>query len=191
MIFVFSSLFIVMDVWRQVTGYGMKYYNEGQYPVPQTGLVAVTEILKCFIFTVKLCISGTLCSCKISFKFLVPSVCYAINNNMFFLAMYYTTPPIWNILCQMRVIFTAIVYKFVFKKSFTSLQWVAMILLMTVIVMAKFSGGPSDIESQSSMFIPLIMAVVASVIAALGPVYTEVCYDVTTRQTRDVDSMLV
>lgn len=170
----YSSVFIMLDVWRQISGYGIKYYNQDKFPVPQTSLVAAGELIKCFLFTVKMTMAGTICTVKLSPKYLIPSLCYAVNNNLFYLAMYYTTPPVWNILTQMRVIFTAFVYRFYFKKTFSFVQWLALTLLMVAIVMAKFTGESSGSEERSrNMFIAMLMALGASMIAAMGPVYAE------------------
>ena len=40
------SIFIVVDICRQVAGYGMKYYNDDQFPVEPTEIVAISEFLK-------------------------------------------------------------------------------------------------------------------------------------------------
>ena len=172
----YSSIFIMMDLWRQVCAYGMKYYNDNTYPVPQTELVVISEVSKLCIFLCKMSVMGTLCNINVSFSYLIPSVTYAINNNIYFFALNYTTPPVWNILCQLRVVFTALVYRFFFKRTFSLIQWVGLCLLITAIVLAKFSGEQQGRDSvgKSDMLIAFCMAVVASGIAAVGPIYTEV-----------------
>ena len=61
-----TSVFVFVDVWRQITAYGMKYYNNDIYPVAQTQIVAMSEFLKLFIFVWKLLQDGTLTSVKMS-----------------------------------------------------------------------------------------------------------------------------
>jgi len=46
----YCSLFIFVDFWKQLTSYGMKYYNGNIYPMPQTQLVATAEVLKFVVF---------------------------------------------------------------------------------------------------------------------------------------------
>ena len=77
---------VVCEIGKQVSNYSINYYNRGTYPLPQTILVVLLEILK---------LSGTVLrmrcqtpsfdksSVKASFKFLLPSVIYAVNNNIY------------------------------------------------------------------------------------------------------------
>ena len=74
------------EIGKQVSNYSINYYNGGSYPLPQTLLVVLLEVLK---------LSGTVIrmrcrtpsfdkpSVKASFKFLLPSVIYAVNNNIY------------------------------------------------------------------------------------------------------------
>ncbi len=55
-----------------------------------------------------------------SWKFMVPSVFYAINNNIYFVGISYVPPPIWIILCSARTALTAIIYK-VFQYYFEAI----------------------------------------------------------------------
>ena len=48
----YMFIFLMLDVWKQVTSYGMKYYNNNRYPLPQTQVVAVTECMKLTVFFV-------------------------------------------------------------------------------------------------------------------------------------------
>ncbi len=50
-------------------------------------------------------------SLKASFKFLLPSVLYAINNNVYFFGLKLVAPPVWMILTSSRTVVTASVYK--------------------------------------------------------------------------------
>ncbi len=50
-------------------------------------------------------------SLKASTRFLVPSVIYAINNNIYYAGLTLVPPPIWLILCSARTVVTASVYK--------------------------------------------------------------------------------
>ena len=77
---------VACEIGKQVSNYSINYYNGGTYPLPQTLLVVLLEVLK---------LSGTVLrmrcqtpsfdksSVKASFKFLLPSVIYAVNNNIY------------------------------------------------------------------------------------------------------------
>ncbi|KAK2146987.1 hypothetical protein LSH36_575g02051 [Paralvinella palmiformis] len=139
----YSTIFIGVDILRQVTGYGLKYFNNDVYPIPQTFLVFFCEFAKLLVFFSRLAWSRSLRDVSLSFRYLVPSTLYAINNNIYFLALYYTTPPMWNILMQGRIICTALVYRGVFKKTFSGVQWLALFIMMIAIVLTQFSHAES------------------------------------------------
>ena len=170
-----TSTFIVIDVCRQVAGYGMKYYNVDQFPVEPTEVVAISEIIKVVIFFVKLLVEGGFSSVKLSRLYILPSLLYAINSNIYFAAMHYTTPPFWNILLQLRVIFTAIMYRVVFRRTISPLQWFALTLLMSSIFLSKFSSSHQLIGAED-LSVAISLSIVASLIASLGPLYTEVSH---------------
>ena len=127
---------VLCEVSKQVSIYGTQYLNGGKYPVPQTSMVVMMEIMKlvatmirskgelCSLFRQKtidptdsdsLAVgevpSFTGSSLKSSLKFLVPSLLYALNNNIYFLGLTLVAPPLWLILCSMRTAITASVYK--------------------------------------------------------------------------------
>ena len=52
---------------------------------------------------------------RYSLRFLVPGICYAVNNNLYLYALTMIAPPIWVILVSMRTVITTLTYKV--KKS--------------------------------------------------------------------------
>lgn len=173
-----SSVYIVIDVLRQTSAYGMKYFNNDTYPLPQTQLIMLTEVLKMALMLVVMCATKQLRNVRISLLYLIPSVTYAINNNIGYYALHYTTPPVWNVLTQMRTVFMALIYRVYFKRVFTYSQYAGLLLLVIVIGMANVGRGNESIETTSlvshSMLIALCLSLAASALGALGPVFTEV-----------------
>ena len=140
-VLLFVLIYVGLDVWRQVSSYGMTYFNGGKYPMSHTWIVSVTESLKFFIFFAILTAQGNLRKIRPSLWFAVPAVIYCVNNNIYFIALYFTSPPIWNIFVQQRLILTALIYRLVFKRRMSRTQWTALAVLMVTIVMSQFSGG--------------------------------------------------
>ena len=102
------------EVGKQVSSYSVQYYNGGTYPVPQTMLVLLGEIIKLFTTLARTgCAPPSIdfISLRQSVKFLIPSIFYAVNNNIYFIGLMYVPPPIWIILCSFRTVITATVYK--------------------------------------------------------------------------------
>ena len=76
-------------------------------------------------------------SIRASFKFLLPSVIYAVNNNIYLAGLILVPPPIWIILCSFRTVVTACLYKFILRRDVSNLQFLGSFLIVGSIVMAK------------------------------------------------------
>ena len=187
----YTTMFVFVDIWRQLTAYGMKYYNQDVYPIAQTQVVVVGELIKLFVFLWRLLQAGKLTSIKMSPLYFMPSFIYAINSNIFFYAMHYTTPPIWNVLTQLRVIFTAIMYRLVFKRKISWVQWAALVMLTAAIVLPDFGDTNPEENNTEDIVMTVVLAVAASMLTAMGPLYTEVSNLEYTRHWPEVGLMLV
>ena len=84
-------------------------------------------------------------SVRASLKFILPSVIYAINNNMYLAGLILVPPPIWVILCSSRTIITACLYKFIMGRDVTNVQLLGTLLIVGSIVCAKL-GTPAASE---------------------------------------------
>ena len=90
-LFTITGAFIVFssttcEIVKQVSNYSINYYNSGTYPLPQTLLVMLSEVLKlCGTFLCMKCRTPSFdqLSVKASFKYIIPSVIYAVNNNIY------------------------------------------------------------------------------------------------------------
>ena len=174
----FSSIFIFLDLFKQIACYGVKYYNKDKYPIPQTYIVLATEIFKCSVVLAIIVYKGEIRSLRVSFAYAIPAFIGAINNNIYYLALNYTSPPIWNILSQLRIIFTGLAYRFVFKRDITRTQWTALFILILSIAATKLSsGGKSGVNFVHPM--AFVLAVIGSLLSVCAMVYIEVCILVT------------
>ena len=72
-----------------------------------------------------------------SLKFIIPSVIYAVNNNIYLAALILVPPPIWVILCSFRTAITACLYKFILGRDVSSLQLLGSFFIVASIVCAK------------------------------------------------------
>ena len=110
------------EVVKQVSNYSIQYYNGGKYPLPQTMLVTIIEIIKLVATIVRSCCnfpSLDLITLRSSLKFLLPSLLYTVNNNIYFAGLILVPPPIWIILLSFRTFITATLYKvkyYIYKK---------------------------------------------------------------------------
>ena len=90
-------------------------------------------------------------SIRASFKFLLPSLIYAINNNIYLAGLLLVPPPIWIILCSFRTVVTACIYKFILKRDVSNLQFLGSFLIMGSIVVAKL--GSTDRQTTLNIIV--------------------------------------
>jgi len=82
-------------------------------------------------------------------RFLLPSVLYAVNNNIYFIGLTLVPPPIWIILCAMRTAITATVYKFILKRNLTKGQFLGAFLIVISVALTKLPdlSGSSGVNA--------------------------------------------
>ena len=105
-------------------------------------LVVIVEVVKLVVILVR---SNGDCpllnihvgGCRKSLKFLVPSILYAANNNIYLYAITLVSPPIWGILVSCRTVLTACVYKFILRRQISGLQFLGCSLIVASLVIAK------------------------------------------------------
>jgi len=145
---------IFCEVSKQTAFYSLQYYNNGVFPIPKTFLVVLTEVTK--LVTIVALSKG---ECPISkyglssrelrnsAKYLLPSVFYGVNNNLYLLGLTMVAPPIFNILISVRTVITACVYKFILKRPITKQQMFGAFLIVISLAIAK---APTLLELLTS-----------------------------------------
>jgi len=169
-------LCVCCEIGKQISNYSINYYNGGKYPIPQTVLVVLLEILKLSATVLRLKCkppSFDKASVKASFKFLLPSVIYAVNNNIYLAGLILVPPPIWIILCSFRTFVTTLLYKFVLRREVTNIQFLGSTLIVMSIVCAKLGDLLSSDGGNSIPVLAIVFAVVSSFNSVGVSVYQE------------------
>jgi len=164
------------EVMKQISNYWMQYYNEGLYPVPQTAIVVMVELIKLVATVIRSGMkppSFRVDNLKQSVKFLLPSVIYAINNNIYFKGLLLVPPPVWLILTSFRTVVTASLYKFVLKREVTTMQFVGAICIVMSIVVAKLGDVLGKSTGEGIPLLAFLLAGIASINSVGAAVYTE------------------
>ena len=144
--------------------------------MPQTILVVLLEGMKLMVTMMR---SGCQrpsfdsSSLRKSTKFLLPSVIYAVNNNIYLAGLILVPPPIWVILCSFRTVVTASMYKFVLKRDISLLQFAGALLIVASIVVAKLGDIMSVDGGNHIPMMAIIFAMVSSFNSVGAAVYTE------------------
>ena len=179
---------------KQISNYSIKEFNGGRYPLPQTMLVVLVELIKLVATIVR---SGCQrpsfdpVTLRHSFKFLLPSLLYAsefnckdnqtsntnfdvsVNNNIYFAGLMLVPPPIWIILGSFRTVVTASLYKFILKREVSALQFLGALFIVASIVVAKVGDVLSSDLTNSIPLTAIILAGVAACNSVGAAVYTE------------------
>jgi len=167
---------VTCEVGKQISNYSIQVFNGGRYPLPQTVLVLLVELIKLAATVVR---SGCMrpnfdpVTLRHSMKFLLPSLLYAVNNNIYFAGLMLVPPPIWIILGSFRTVVTATLYKFILKREVSTLQFVGALLIVASIVVAKLGDVLSEDITNSIPLIAIVLAAVAACNSVGAAVYTE------------------
>jgi len=170
---------VTCEVGKSMSNYSIQYYNGGHYPVPQTVIVVTVEVIKLVVTLVRSeCRPPSFRAenLKQSLKFLLPSVLYAVNNNIYFAGLTLVTPPIWIILCSFKTVVTATLYKFFLKREITKLQFVGTLCIVLSIVVAKLGDIVGTSVGPRIPPIAFVLAIIASCNSVAAGVYTETLF---------------
>lgn len=167
---------IFCEIGKNVSNFSIQYYNDGHYPLPQTLIVVIVELLKLLAIVMRSgCQFPSLSSSSLrgSLKYIFPSLIYAVNNNIWMYGLVLVPPPIWVLLCSFRTLVTVTVYKFILKREVTLLQFVGAVVIVASIVSAKVGDLISTDEVNAVPTLAIILAMITSVNSVVAAVYME------------------
>ena len=106
-------------------------------------------------------------------KYSVPALLYAVYNNLVYINLASFDPGTYNVLMQLRIIMTGVIYQQAFSKRLNRNQWMA-IVLIAIGCMAKESSkltSTEGIQQNRHAWLLLLIQMLSSVCAG---VYNEV-----------------
>lgn len=113
---------------------------------------------------------------RLLLKYAVPALLYCFYNNLIYINLATFDPGTYNVLMQLKIVLTGVVYQIMFAKRLNRLQWSA-IFLITAGCMVKESskliggGAEEALKNNAWRWLSLIVQMLCSVLAG---VYTEV-----------------
>lgn len=108
--------------------------------------------------------------------FSVPAILYAINNNMAIHMQLHMDPTSYQVLSNMKIGFTAVLYKLIIGRHLSKLQWFALSLLTVAGIFDSYGGFTSKSRSATEIHITmtgLLMMISYCSISGLAGVYSE------------------
>jgi hypothetical protein len=84
------------------------------------------------------------------FKYSIPGILYAINNNIFLIVLLQLSPALFQLLLNLRVVWTAFIFKFMLGRQVSGKQWIAISCLIIGCVLSQSSTVHSVQQISSS-----------------------------------------
>ncbi|KAL5005521.1 hypothetical protein ScPMuIL_018977 [Solemya velum] len=154
----------------------------GKIPFSSSSMVLMIEISKIAIslllFLPEVCREGlVLPSFKFCLPFAIPACLYCLNNNIAVHMQLHMDPATYQILSNLKIVTTAVLYKFIIKSVLSLSQWCALCLLTVAGIFDSFAGFQTDTGDRSGQFYltltGLLMMLAYCTVSGLAGVYTE------------------
>ncbi|KAL1496497.1 hypothetical protein AB1Y20_016451 [Prymnesium parvum] len=140
--------------------------------------------------SLKLCISGSLlvsasCQTRLKllhddslsefFSFMIPGLIYFLNNNMIFLILQAVDPTTFQLLSQLKTIFTGLLFRVFLNRRLSYVQWLALVTLACGTAVSQIPthkvGKRQELETQAMLGVGL--SILSSFLSACGGIYNE------------------
>ncbi|BFZ01583.1 hypothetical protein BsWGS_04622 [Bradybaena similaris] len=154
---------------------------EGDVQYQSSSLVLSTEVLK-FIIALMMTWPDVRSNgfpqvkLKNVLHFSIPAVCYCLNNNLAVLMQDEMDPATFQVLCNLKIASTALLYRVIMKRRLRTLQWVSLGLLTLAGGLNSYSGLTEEVLSLQTIHITLqglVMTAVYCFVSGFAGVYTE------------------
>lgn len=161
----------------------------GDVPFNSSSCVVLIELAKLLISLVTLIATGSSSALRsrssltVVAPYAIPAVLYALNNNLVVHMQAYMDPSSYQVLSNLKIASTAILYSFCLDRRLTFRQWFALGLLMTAGVCHSYSSldweeseANGDANDQSRLHITawgLFLIFIYCCASGLAAVYTE------------------
>ncbi|KAM4622072.1 putative UDP-sugar transporter protein SLC35A4 [Polymixia lowei] len=161
---------------------------DGQVPFSPSSCVVMIELAKLLISLITFLLTedmSALCvppPIVLVAPYAVPAVLYALNNNLVVLMQAYMDPSSYQVLSNLKIASTALLYSFCLGKRLRPAQWLALGLLLGAGVCHSYSsldlGDRKWVEAKASPRLHitawgLFLVLVYCFISGLAAVYTE------------------
>mmetsp|Transcript_52444 Transcript_52444/g.166801 ORF Transcript_52444/g.166801 Transcript_52444/m.166801 type:complete len:327 (+) Transcript_52444:194-1174(+) len=103
--------------------------------------------------------------------YLIPSIIYLVHNNVQFMTLKYVDPSTYQILGNLKIVTTGVMFRVFLKRRLSKLQWIALMLLMVGATTSQVSGcGGGTFSAPIEGY---MLGLLSAFLSALAAVYTE------------------
>jgi len=109
------------------------------------------------------------------FSYMLPAAIYFINNNCIFFILQAVDPTTFQLLSQMKTIFTGLLFRIFLKRRLTAVQYLALVTLACATAVSQLpSSRHKDRGVQAAApMLGALLSVFSSLLSALGGIYNE------------------
>ena len=103
--------------------------------------------------------------------FPTPSLIYLVHNNVQFMTLQYVDPSTYQILGNLKIVTTGLLFRVFLNRQLSKLQWIALLLLTVGATTSQISGcGESGLAAPMEGY---MLGLLSACLSALAGVYTE------------------
>uniref|UniRef100_A0A3Q0S888 Solute carrier family 35 member A4 n=1 Tax=Amphilophus citrinellus TaxID=61819 RepID=A0A3Q0S888_AMPCI len=161
---------------------------DGQVPFNPSSCVVMIELAKLLVSLVTLVLTGGTSASRAASRlafvapYAVPAILYALNNNLVVLMQAYMDPSSFQVLSNLKIASTALLYSFCLGKRLQPAQWLGLGLLMLAGVCHSYSSLdlelPDRVEAEEVQRLHitawgLFLVLMYCCVSGLAAVYTE------------------
>mmetsp|Transcript_11433 Transcript_11433/g.34528 ORF Transcript_11433/g.34528 Transcript_11433/m.34528 type:complete len:348 (-) Transcript_11433:48-1091(-) len=110
-------------------------------------------------------------------EYSVPALIYFINNNLNFIILTHVSATTFQLLSQLKTVFTGLLFRFFLSRHLTFYQYVAIWQLACGTAVSQLppclAGSSASSSGMSSSTIGFLMSIVSCILSAFGGIYSE------------------
>jgi len=159
-----------------LVSYSKKSGPGGQYSYNTTSTILLAEVVKFIISSSILVYGGQGLGFRLNRETLLyslPALIYFVQNNLVFWALLYIDATTYQVLVNLKILTTGVLFRFIMGKELSGIQWSALVLLMVGCATSQIS---TDCDAGSIFAVPIqgiIIVVILSVLSASAGIITE------------------
>jgi len=112
-----------------------------------------------------------------TFKLAIPSSLYSLQNNLVLLALSWLDAATFQVTYQLKILTTAFFSVLLLRREIKFLQWLALIILMSGVVLVQVPSGSSRVPQAVSFTSHHIMGLAAVLISSVSSGFAGVYYE--------------
>ena len=152
---------------------------DGKYPYNSAVVPLLSELVKLILSVMllrrakKRDPNGTIMTMDLKsvMLFPIPSIIYVMHNNVQFYTMAYVDAATYQILGNLKIVTTGILFRFALGRMMTRTQWIALLLLTVGATVSQISGCGD--ETLSAPVVGYMLGILSACLSATAGVYTE------------------